>query len=491
MHRVRSLLALVLASTLTAVGLVVASPGIATGLPVGQAAPDCTAFNDPVYRIVKPTNNASLLTTSRREADGAAAYGFTDDQGEVFKASTRPATGLVEVHRLFRAVRPDFMVTADPPEWQNPIGALLGYDDDGISFYASPVAADCLSPIYQYTKDTRHRVAGDKADRDALVAAGWVSQGIVFYAAVDTGSEPAPPEPPDDGDTVFTFAAIPDTQQEVLRSSDTRFLNRTKWLVNQKSALDLRFATQTGDLVNWDTPEHDQYEIASAGMKPLEAADIPYTIAIGNHDTMATGVGGGARDARMTRIYQRDTRTFNSYFTASRYTEVGGAFESGKVDNLYSLYEAGGVKWMVLVLELWPRKAAVDWAKNAVASHPDHNVIMVTHDYLDGAGGLGQSANYGDTSPQYLWDNLISQYPNIKMTFSGHVGWATDRVYTGKNGNKIYSFLTTIHSMTTNPVRLLTVNTATGTLKTWIYAPFTNETYSAHTKTITGVSLVR
>ena len=255
---------------------------------------------------------------------------------------------------------------------------------------------------------------------------------------------------------------MPDTQQEVLRSSDTRFINRTKWLVNQKSALDLRFATQSGDLVNWDTPEHDQYEVASAGMKPLEAADIPYTIAIGNHDTMATGVGGGARDARMTRIYQRDTRTFNSYFNASRYTKVGGAFESGKVDNIYSLYEAGGVKWMVLVLELWPRKAVVDWAKDAVAGHPDHNVIMVTHDYLDGAGGLGQSAGYGDTSPQYLWDNLISQYPNIKMTFSGHVGWATDRVYTGKNGNKIYSFLTTIHSTTTNPVRLLTVDTAGG-----------------------------
>ena len=54
MHRVRSLLALALASSLTALGLVVASPGIATGLPVSQAAPDCTAFNDPVYRIVKP-----------------------------------------------------------------------------------------------------------------------------------------------------------------------------------------------------------------------------------------------------------------------------------------------------------------------------------------------------------------------------------------------------------------------------------------------------
>ena len=28
-------------------------------------------------------------------------------------------------------------------------------------------------------------------------------------------------------------------------------------------------------------------------MKPLEAAGIPYTIAIGNHDTMATGWAGG------------------------------------------------------------------------------------------------------------------------------------------------------------------------------------------------------
>ena len=124
----------------------------------------------------------------------------------------------------------------------------------------------------------------------------------------------------------------------------------------------------------------------------------------------------------------------------------------------------------------------VDWAKSVVASHPDHNVIVVTHDYIDGARQPGaRTAGYGDTSPQYLFDNLISQYPNIKMTVSGHVGCAGDKVYTGKNGNKIYSFLTTIHSGTTNPVRLVTVDTKAGTLKTWIYAPFTNETFTGTT----------
>ena len=407
----------------------------------------------------------------------------------MFQASTRPAAGLVEVHRLYRSVRQDFVSTADPEEYEGAEIPLIGYSDDGISFYASPVAAACLSPVYRYEKGSRTRYAASAADRSKQVADGWESQGIAFYAAVDGASpapepSPSPSRPPacpgeGDEDTLFTFAAMPDTQQEVLRSNDTRFINRTQWLVKQKAALDLRFATQSGDLVNWDTPDHDQYEVASAGMKPLEAAKIPYTIAIGNHDTMATGVGGGARDSKMTRIYQRDTRTFNSYFNAGRYTKVGGAFESGKVDNLYSLYEAGGVKWMVMVLELWPRKAAVEWAKDAVADHPDHNVIVVTHDYIDGAGNIEQSAGYGDTSPQYLWDNLISQYPNIKMTISGHVGYATDKVFTGKNGNKIYSFLTTIHSGTTNPVRLITVDTKAGSLKTWIYAPFTNETFSA------------
>ena len=39
-------------------------------------------------------------------------------------------------------------------------------------------------------------------------------------------------------------------------------------------------------------------------------------------------------------------------------------------------------------------------------------------------------------------------------------------------------------------MRLITVDTKAGSLKTWIYAPFTNETFSAYSKTITGVDFV-
>ena len=62
---------------------------------------------------------------------------------------------------------------------------------------------------------------------------------------------------------------------------------------------------------------------------------------------------------------------------------------------------------------------------------------------------------------------------------------------TGVNGNKIYSYLGAFHSDTTNPVRLVSVDTASGTVKTWIYCPDTDETWSQYTVTDTGVSFVR
>jgi hypothetical protein len=76
------------------------------------------------------------------------------------------------------------------------------------------------------------------------------------------------------------------------------------------------------------------------------------------------------------------------------------------------------------------------------------------------------------------------------MVVSGHVGYADSRVDTGVHGNKIYDFLTTIHSDTTNPVRMFTIDTSTGTLKTWIYCPFTNQTYTQYSQTVNGVDWV-
>jgi hypothetical protein len=286
---------------------------------------------------------------------------------------------------------------------------------------------------------------------------------------------------------------MPDTQQEVLRTGDQRFKNRTDWLVanSAPNKRDIRFVTHTGDVVAWDTADHVQYEIASLALQPLQDAGIPWSLSNGNHDNEATGVGGGARNPSETKTLFRDTTTWNNYFTADRYGAVTGMFEQGKTDNVYSEFNAGGKHWMVLNLEMWPRVAVVNWAEQVVASHPKDNVIVATHSYLTAAGTILQSAGYGSTSPQYLFDNLISKYPNISMVFSGHTGKAASRTDVGLHGNTIYSFVAAIHSNSTNPVRIVTVNTAAGTIQSRIVAPWNNDqTWVTYDLNISGVRFV-
>ena len=465
--------------------------GTALQVPSAAAADTsaaCTTMTDPIYQRVKPANAASLLTPWVKEARGSAAFGFVQDDGTLFKASIAPAPDLVMVHRLRRSRDLDFSVSWKADEIA--AAKAAGYEDQGKTFYASATPRPCLVPVYRFLKGKKHRFAVTSAERAVLADEGWRSEGPAFYAAPAEAVAADPERPAPGTDTEFTFAVYPDTQQEVGR--DKRFIDRANWLVAQKSELDLRFVTHTGDVVNWDTPDHAQYEVVSKAMKPLEDARIPYSMALGNHDTQATGPGGSARDPKRTRALQRDTDVFNDYFDAERFGGVSGAFEADKIDNLYSVYEAGGAKWLVLTLELWPRQAAVDWAKRVVAGHPDANVIVVTHDYLDSNGGLGQSAGYGDTSPQSLYDQLVSQYPNVRMVLSGHVlGTTSQRVDRGKAGNKIYSFMTSIHSNRTNPIRLFTIDTDAGTLNTRVYAPSNDQTWSEATESIDGIDWVR
>ena len=91
-----------------------------------------------------------------------------------------------------------------------------------------------------------------------------------------------------------------------------------------------------------------------------------------------------------------------------------------------------------------------------------------------------------------MWDNLISKYSNIKLVFSGHTGIAASRTDVGVNGNTVYSFLAAIHSNTTNPVRIVEIDTAADTLTSRIIAPYDNATtWAKYDQTITGFTTVK
>ncbi|HYN67488.1 MAG TPA: metallophosphoesterase [Ornithinibacter sp.] len=462
---------------------------------------DCASFRSEVTQLVKPSSAANLLTRSPDEAARAKAiYGFTEDRGVVARVAAVPGAGLTRVWRMYRSG--DFVWATEGADADAFLAA--GYRRHFVEFYASPTPQSCLRAVNRLERGGIHRVATG-SQTAALVKAGWVSRGTSFYAAVGKAPtaparppvvppppvvQPPPvirPQPPGATDTKFSVAVIPDTQDETSSTSGTRFSNRVGWLVANRADLDLRYAIQIGDLSSWGHVTPAQFEKASTEIKPLEAV-IPWSVAAGNHDTGAVCAGGSACPGAKASVTVRDLSTFNRYFPPSRFGNLRGTYEPNRSENSYATFSAGGKEWLVLTLELWARPEVVAWANGVVAANPSRNVIINTHAYLEADGSISASnGGYGSTSPRYLFDNLVKVHPNIKMVLSGHVGQAAVRTDTGVSGNKVVSFLQAFHSGT-NPVRLVEIDTAAGTVNSRVYAPQSNTSYPQYTTSTTGIS---
>lgn len=331
------------------------------------------------------------------------------------------------------------------------------------------------SPARRDRLRTRERAAV------ALIAALVLTGATGITSAAGAAPvEPAPVSAPGvNGDGVFTIAVMPDTQQEVGDPDDPRFTNRAQWLSDHKAALDLRYVTHVGDVVGWDTDDHAQYAVTDPGVAILDASGVPWSFSIGNHDSLATGPGGGARPGGDASVDMRVTTTFNDHYGVDHADRLRGTFEPGKIDNSFSTFGAEGTRWLVLNLELWPRESVVQWAARVVANHPTFNVAVVTHAMLTAEGTVQQdNGGYGATSPQHLLDSVVLKYPNVRFVFSGHAGTFAHQSLTGVNGNPVELVQQTYHDNFTNPTRLVTIDTRHDSYSSKVYAPYTDVTYT-------------
>jgi len=290
------------------------------------------------------------------------------------------------------------------------------------------------------------------------------------------------------GEDSFTLAILPDVQME---TSGTLFKDRLTWLVENRAKLNLKLMMQCGDMMNFN--DEAQYAHQSDGLKALDDAGFPYVTCLGNHDTAAVKVDGGSAAPGNVNANLRNTTRYNTYFPPSRFKWLSGTYETGKIDNAYHIFTAGGLKWLVINLELWARTSAVDWAKTIVAKYPDHNVIFLTHAHLNADGSIQQNnGGYGDNSPQYVFDQAMKPYANVRLVFSGHTGTHGYRTDTGTHGNTVYQFLQCYHDTSNSPTRLLQIDTKNGTLKTWVFSPSNHETRNdGSARTITGIQWVQ
>jgi hypothetical protein len=291
----------------------------------------------------------------------------------------------------------------------------------------------------------------------------------------------------------FTFIAIPDTQQDNSSASGatSRFNTRMNWIVANRAALNIKFMVQNGDLVDWDDETHSHYVRADAGLDILDNANFPYALCIGNHDTAAVQYGGSAAPGNVNQNLRNST-TFNSYFPLSRFPNIQGVFEAGKVDNAYRYFTAGGLNFLVMNLEFCPRASVYPWADAVIKAHPNHNVIIFGHYILDSNGTVsGSNAGYGDTSAQQMYTAIVRDNPNVKFTFSGHVGtWAASTSTSSTTSHKTHHLLDCWHDSSNNPTRVCTFDVPARTVTTRIYYPNTGTYHASANHTFTNVDWV-
>lgn len=442
---------------------------------------DCTALNRTLHTRTAGTTGAQQLTV-RIDSVASELASFGTAQAPLGAAALSSGTRLRPVRMLSKGS--DRRYTVDPVE----VGRLKadGWSDRWTAFHAPATSGSCTRPVISWTRSGIHRYSTSDAQATALAAAGWTRGSTAFHL----GSP--------DRMRSFTLAVLPDSQDQVLNGRTT-LRSATQWLADNEDTLGLQAVLHTGDVVNWDTSNHDQYVTARSAQRVL-AGKVPYLWAIGNHDTQATCPGGSAcptgtgQKYPSTKAAQRATQVFNDYLRPDSGWTAFETDASGdrKVDNSYLTFTAGGTRWLVLQLEFMPRTSALDWAERVVKAHPDHNIVIQTHAYLNSNASIGTSnSGYGDNAPTVIQRRLVTPYPQVKLVFSGHVGSFNSRVDTRSDRSVVRSYLGTFHESKDNPLRLLEIDPVRGTVDTVVVRPLSKRAQSGSAARDASLPLVR
>lgn len=235
------------------------------------------------------------------------------------------------------------------------------------------------------------------------------------------------------GEYDYTFVIFPDIQI-MTNYNPTRLNNQIQWLADNKEKYNVKFAMFVGDLSDFGQRE-PLYQTAANAMDRLNNK-IPYCFVPGNHDY---DDNAGTRN----QTY------FKTHFPVSKHSQLpgfGGVFEEDNMANSYYLFDADGIEYLVLNLEYNPRMSVLRWAGRIIEAHPNHRVIVETHNYLQPNGEFEgkPSAGYEANASQKIFDALISKYDNVFFAVGGHRIYddVVYRVDNGINGNKIISMLT-------------------------------------------------
>lgn len=265
-----------------------------------------------------------------------------------------------------------------------------------------------------------------------VLAAVWL-----LSFAVGCGTDPSDraygPDHDDDA-ILWSVIVVPDTQHYIVRKfgGEPEFLDaQLTWIADNAARLRVKMVLGEGDITQDNSP--DEWARARDAYAILDGADVPYALAVGNHDYEGNAV------TRETGFIEE--QNFGADSPYAQQPSFGGYFDdpSSTTANSYHTFNAGDSSWLVLIVEFGARTVVVDWARGILDDHPDHEVVLLTHAYLyaDGSrydwGRHGEAQHWNPHSypiegfgdgihdGSQLWEALVSQHPGFRMTFNGHV----------------------------------------------------------------------
>ncbi|WP_010336529.1 metallophosphoesterase [Sphingobium yanoikuyae] len=250
----------------------------------------------------------------------------------------------------------------------------------------------------------------------------------------------------------FTVAVVSDTQNYTdvalpqPRGTDT-FIQQMQYLVDQREAKNIVFATFVGDLVQhgdgqfrtsiqggaenefkyWDT--RGEWDNANRAVSILSNSPLPFGMSPGNHDYDNYIWWEGSRSPGPNRPLASG-RTWEYYFgpTSRHFLNkpwYGGSFNHGL--NSYQFSTGGGKRFLHISFEMEPSQATLDWAQGVLDVNPGLPVILTTHEWL--APGRNERVSDGyknyfegsdHLSPDEIWNRFVRKNPAIFLVLCGH-----------------------------------------------------------------------
>lgn len=212
----------------------------------------------------------------------------------------------------------------------------------------------------------------------------------------------------------------------------------TLWVADNVDHLNIKAVLCTGDLVEQNENNaldrrmlnQSSTQMWESISRSLERIDnkVPFIACGGNHD-----YGYKHSESYITNYPKYITFERNSAYKEILKADFPNRTGHASLENAAFEFEMPGWSHKILVIssEFAPSAEAVEWARNLVNSdkYKDHYVIYLTHSYLQEKTaaytdheGYWVTKQEGNHSGKMLWENLISQVPNIRLVISGHTG---------------------------------------------------------------------